>query len=193
MNRTLEIQENWVIKSIIQIDASINPGNSGGPLLDSHGRMIGINTAIASRVAQSAGIGFVIPINLVKRVVPELIEHGHVVRGDIGITHVEVVETGLRIARLEPDGAAAQAGLKGPKISKRGVFIVQDVSAADIIIAVDAEKVATPAEFLGFIESKKPGESVTITVLRDERPVDVTIELGGEAKPRGSLPKDEQN
>jgi S1-C subfamily serine protease len=120
LNRTLEIQENWVIKSIIQIDASINPGNSGGPLLDSHGKMIGINTAIASRVAQSAGIGFVIPINLVKRVVPELLEHGHVVRGDIGITHVEVVEDGLRVYRLEPKGAAALAGLKGPKISKRG-------------------------------------------------------------------------
>ncbi len=193
LNRTLEIQENWVIKSIIQIDASINPGNSGGPLLDSHGRMIGINTAIASRVAQSAGIGFVIPINLVKRVVPELLEHGHVVRGDIGITHVEVVESGLRIARLEPEGAAAKAGLKGPKISKRGVFVVEDVAAADVIIAVDTEKVATPAEFLGFIESKKPGESVTITVLRDERPVEITVELGGEAMPRGSIHQESGN
>ncbi len=195
LNRTLEIQENWVIKSIIQIDAAINPGNSGGPLLDSHGRMIGINTAIASanRVAQSAGIGFVIPINLVKRVVPELLEHGHVVRGDIGITHVEVVDAGLRIARLEPDGAAAKAGLRGPKLSKRGVFVVEDVSAADVIIAVDAKKVATPAEFLGFIESKKPGESVTITVLRAERPIDIPVELGGEEKPRGSIPKDAPN
>jgi len=191
LNRTLEIQENWVIKSIIQIDASINPGNSGGPLLDSHGRMIGINTAIASRVAQSAGIGFAIPINLVKRVVPELLEHGHVVRGDIGITHVEVVEKGLRIARLEPEGAAGRAGLRGPKITKRGVFVVEVAAAADVIIAVDAEKVATPAEFLGLIESKKPGESVTITVLRDERPVDVTVELAGETKPRETTPKPE--
>ena len=188
LNRTLEIQENWVIKSIIQIDASINPGNSGGPLLDSHGRMIGINTAIASRVAQSAGIGFAIPINLVKRVVPELLEHGHVVRGDIGITHVEVVEKGLRIARLEPDGAAAKSGLRGPKITRRGVFATEDVGAADIIIAVDAEKVATPAEFLGFIEGKKPGDIVNVTVLRNERPVDVTVKLAGEAKPKGSLP-----
>jgi len=191
LNRTLEIQENWVIKSIIQIDASINPGNSGGPLLDSHGRMIGINTAIASKVAQSAGIGFVIPINLVKRVVPELLEHGHVVRGDIGITHVEVVEKGLRIARLEPKGAAGLAGLRGPKITKRGVFVVEDAGAADIIVAVDAEKVATPAEFLGFIESKKPGERVTITVLRDERPVEITVELGGEAKPQAASPSGE--
>ena len=193
LNRTLEIQANRVIKSIIQIDASINPGNSGGPLLDSHGRMIGINTAIASRVAQSAGIGFVIPINLVKRVVPELIDNGHVVRGDVGITHVEVVETGLRIAKLDIEGAAGRAGLRGPKITKRGVFVVQDFAAADVITAVDGEKVATPAEFLGFIEGKKPGESVTITVLREERPVDVTVELGGEEKPRGPMPRDLPN
>ncbi len=188
LNRTLEIQENWVIKSIIQIDASINPGNSGGPLLDSHGRMIGINTAIASRVAQSAGIGFVIPINLVKRVVPELLEHGHVVRGDIGITHVEVVEKGLRVARLTPDGAAGQAGLRGPKITKRGVFVVEDASEADIIISVDSEKVTTPAEFLGIIEAKKPGDTVTITVLRDERPVDVSVVLAGEIIPKNIDP-----
>lgn len=184
LNRTLEIQENWVIKSIIQIDASINPGNSGGPLLDSHGRMIGINTAIASRVAQSAGIGFAIPINLVKRVVPELIEHGHVVRGDIGITQVEVVEHGLRVYRLEPQGAAAAAGLRGPKVSKRGVFVVEDLAAADVIVAVDGEKVSTPAEFLGFIEGKKPGERITLTVLRDKRPVDLEITLGGENSPK---------
>jgi len=188
LNRTLEIQENWVIKSIIQIDASINPGNSGGPLIDSHGRMIGINTAIASRVAQSAGIGFAIPINLVKRVVPELIEHGHVVRGDIGITQVEVVEHGLRVYRLEPNGAAALAGLKGPKVSKRGVFVVEDLGAADVIVAIDGEKVSTPAEFLGFIEGKKPGDRVKLTVLRDKRPVDIEIELGGEEAPKGRKP-----
>lgn len=106
LNRSLEIQENWVIKSIIQIDASINPGNSGGPLLDSHGHLIGMNTAIASRVAQSAGIGFAIPINLIRRVVPELIQHGRVIRGDIGITHVTVTEDGLRVARLKEGGPA---------------------------------------------------------------------------------------
>lgn len=186
LNRTLEIQESWVIKSIIQIDASINPGNSGGPLIDTHGRVIGINTAIASahNIAQSAGIGFAIPINLVKRVVPELLDHGYVVRGDIGITHVEVVEGGLRIARLEPDGAAGKAGLRGPKITKRGVFVVEDFSSADVIVAVNQEKVSTPAEFLGIIESKKPGERVTITVLREDRPVEMTVTLGGEKKPR---------
>ncbi len=95
LNRSLEVQENWIIQSIIQIDAAINPGNSGGPLLDSHGRMIGMNTAIASRVAQSAGIGFAIPINLIHRVVPELIEHGRVIRGEIGISSVTIVDEGF--------------------------------------------------------------------------------------------------
>ena len=76
------------IKSIIQIDAAINPGNSGGPLLDSHGRMIGMNTAIASKTGESAGVGFAIPVNTIARVVPQLIENGHVRRPDVGIVRV---------------------------------------------------------------------------------------------------------
>ncbi len=184
LNRTLEIQENWVIKSIIQIDAAINPGNSGGPLIDSHGRLIGINTAIASRVAQSAGIGFAIPINLVKRIVPELIQHGRVVRGDIGITAVQLVDEGLRIRVLDPKGSAKAAGLRGPKASRRGPFQVLNLATADIITAIDGEKVATPAEFLERIETSKPGDRVTLTVLRDQRSIDIEIVLGGEEVPK---------
>lgn len=184
LNRSLEIRANWVIKSIIQIDASINPGNSGGPLLDAHGQLIGMNTAIATANAhQSAGIGFAIPISLVKRVVPELIAHGRVIRGDIGITHVTVVEDGLRIARLEPGGPAERAGLRGPKVTRRGVIIIEDRSTADIIVEVDGEKVATAAEFLGHIESKKPGDSVEITVLRNGRRSKMKVVLGGETAP----------
>lgn len=183
LNRTLEIQENWVIKSIIQIDASINPGNSGGPLIDSHGRLIGVNTAIASRVAQSAGIGFAIPINLIKRIVPELIKHGRVVRGDIGITAVQLVEEGLRIRLLEPDGAAKDAGIRGPKITRRGPFQIMNLAAADVITAVDGDKVATPAEFLERIETSKPGDRITLTVLRDGKSLDIEITLGGETMP----------
>jgi S1-C subfamily serine protease len=180
LNRTLEIHENWVIKSIIQIDAAINPGNSGGPLLNSQGRLIGINTAIASRVGESAGIGFAIPVSLIKRVVPELMEHGRVIRGEIGITHVTVADKGLRIARLSPKGPAEKAGLRGPKVSRRGLFVIEDLGAADIITAVDGEKVETPADFLGRIEAKKPGDKVIVTVERDGSELDLTVTLGGE-------------
>ena len=84
LNRTLPARNNRTIKSIIQIDAAINPGNSGGPLLDSHGRLIGMNTAIASRTGQNTGVGFAIPVSNIARVVPELIEKGHVVRPETG-------------------------------------------------------------------------------------------------------------
>jgi S1-C subfamily serine protease len=186
LNRSLEVRENWVIKSIIQIDAAINPGNSGGPLLDAHGRLIGMNTAIATADSrQSAGIGFAIPISLVQRVVPELIQFGRVIRGDIGITHVTVTEKGLRIARLVPGGPAEQAGLKGPKVTRRGPWTIEDRGGADIIVAVDGEPVKTAAEFLGHIESKKPGDVVQVTVLRGERRLDVPVTLGGENVPAG--------
>lgn len=184
LNRSLEIRENWIIKSIIQIDASINPGNSGGPLIDAHGRLIGMNTAIATADAhQSAGIGFAIPVSLIRRVIPELVQHGRVIRGDIGITHVSVVDDGLRIARLVPGGPAEAAGLRGPKITRRGPVVIEDRSAADIIVEVDGEPVKTAAEFLGHIESKKPGDVVEVTVLRSGRRVPIRVVLGGENVP----------
>lgn len=180
LNRTLEVQRNWVIKSIIQIDASINPGNSGGPLIDTHGRLIGMNTAIASRVEQSAGIGFAIPVNLIRRVVPELIQQGKVIRGDVGITHVTVTDKGLRVARLAPGGPAEQAGIKGPLVTRRGPLVIEDRSAADVIVAVNGQPVASAAEFLGYIESKKPGDVVEISVLRKGEVIKVAVRLGGD-------------
>ncbi len=183
LNRSLEIQKNWVIKSIIQIDASINPGNSGGPLINSRGQLIGMNTAIASRVAQSAGIGFAIPVNLISRVVPELIQQGRVIRGDIGITHVTVTDKGLRVARITVGGPAEKAGLRGPETTRRGPLILIDRSKADTIVALDNTPVASAAEFLGAIESKKPGDKVKLTVLRSDKIVDIVVTLGGEEKP----------
>jgi len=180
LNRTLEVQRNWVIKSIIQIDASINPGNSGGPLIDTHGRLIGMNTAIASRVEQSAGIGFAIPVNLIRRVAPELIQQGKVIRGDVGITHVTVTDKGLRVARLTPGGPAEAAGIKGPQVTRRGPIVIEDRNAADVIVAVNEQPVATAAEFLGFIESKKPGDSVELSVMRKDKVVKIVVKLGGD-------------
>lgn len=191
LNRSLEVQENWVIKSIIQIDASINPGSSGGPLLDSRGRLIGMNTAIATgdsrRLRQSAGIGFAIPVNLIRRVVPELIQHGRVIRGDIGITHVTETDKGLRIARLEPGGPAERAGLRGPRVIRRrqGPFVLErtDSSAADIIIAINGKRVRTAAEFLGHIEQKRPGDVVELTILREGNTMTITVTLAGDEPP----------
>ncbi|MEZ6144915.1 MAG: trypsin-like peptidase domain-containing protein [Planctomycetaceae bacterium] len=188
LNRTLEVQENWVIKSIIQIDASINPGSSGGPLLDTQGRLIGMNTAIATgdsrNLRQSAGIGFSIPVNLIRRVIPELIQHGRVIRGDLGITHVTETEDGLRIARLEPGGPAEQAGLREPQVTRQrqGPFVFEriDRSTADVITAVDGEPVQTAAEFLGMIEQKKPGDVVNLTILREEKTMNIIVTLGGD-------------
>lgn len=181
LNRTLEVQRNWVIKSIIQIDASINPGNSGGPLIDTHGRVIGMNTAIASRVEQSAGIGFAIPANLIQRVIPELIQHGRVIRGDIGITHVTVTDRGLRVKRLAPGGPAEKAGIRGPKVTRRGPLVIVDQGEADIIVAVNGQPVSSASEFLGNFESKKPGDAVRLTVLRaNGELVELNVVLGSD-------------
>ncbi len=184
LNRSLQIHAGRTIKSIIQIDAAVNPGNSGGPLLDTHGRVIGINTAIASRTGQSAGVGFAIPVNLVTRVVPQLIQHGRVIRPDVGIQRVYETENGLLIARLTPNGPAERAGLRGPRIvrSRRGPFVIEriDRSAADLIVEVDGEKVETVDDFLSFIESNKPGDRVELTIIREGRRLRVPVVLVGD-------------
>jgi S1-C subfamily serine protease len=184
LNRSLQIRGNRTVKSIIQIDAAINPGNSGGPLLDTHGRLIGLNTAIASKTGQSSGVGFAIPVNLASRVVPQLITHGRVIRPDVGIHRVYEAERGLLITQLVPGGPAEQAGLRGPRIirKKGGPFVFErwDVSAADLIVAVDGEDVQTWDDFLSVVERKRPGDRIVVTVLREGRRVDIPLVLGGE-------------
>lgn len=191
LNRSIQVQENWSIKSIIQIDASINPGNSGGPLLDLHGRLIGINTAIASRTGQSAGVGFAIPVNLVSRVVPELITHGRVYRAEIGIQRVFETENGLLVEQLTPNGPAEQAGVKGPTLlrQRRGPFVFErlDRSTADLIVAVDGKNVKTVADFREAIESLKPGDIVQLAVVRKDQRLDIRVQLGG-GPPKNKAP-----
>lgn len=181
LNRTLPVTRARSIKSVIQIDAAINPGNSGGPLLDSHGRLIGMNTAIASHTGQSAGIGFAIPSNLLARVIPELIEHGRVIRPDIGITEVLQTEEGLRILRMDPEGPAVRVGLKGPAIRrmKRGFVVFESVdrSAADLIVGVNGKDTRKVDEFLSEVESHRPGDTVVLQVIRDGKPIQVNVQL----------------
>lgn len=181
LNRTLPVTRARSIKSVIQIDAAINPGNSGGPLLNSHGELIGMNTAIASSTGQNSGIGFAIPANLIRRVVPELIEHGKVMRPDSGILEVMRTQDGLRILRLDPEGAAARAGLRGPEIrrTKRGIFVLEseDRKAADLVVGVNGKKTLQVDEFLSEVESHRPGDTITIEVIRNEEKISVPVIL----------------
>ncbi|MBX3415756.1 MAG: trypsin-like peptidase domain-containing protein [Pirellulales bacterium] len=181
LNRTLPVSRSRSLKSIIQIDAAINPGNSGGPLLDSRARLIGMNTAIASRTGQSSGVGFAIPVNSIARVVPQLIGQGRVVRPDIGIVAVYATRDGLRIAELTKGGPAERAGLRGPQLvrTKKGPFVFEslDRAAADVIVAVDGQKATAADDFLSLVENHKPGEQVVITVIREGRTIDVPVQL----------------
>ena len=182
LNRALQIHEHRTVKSIIQIDAAINPGNSGGPLLDAHAKLIGMNTAIASRTGQSSGVGFAIPASLISRIVPQLIEKGKVVRPEVGISKVYETEHGLLVLQVVKGGPAERAGLQGPQwVRRRGPFGVDmvDRSTADLIIAVDGQKVTTADDFLGIVDNKEPGQKITLTVIRKGKEQSVTITLGG--------------
>jgi len=186
LNRPLpNSRTNRPLKQMIQIDAALNPGNSGGPLLDSHSRMIGMNTAIASKSGTSAGVGFAIPVSTIARIVPQLIQNGRVVRPDVGIARVYQTEQGLLLATLIPGGAAERAGLQGPKtvrrVKRQGPFVYEyqtvDRSAADLIVAVDGIRIRTADDFLSAVERHQPGERVMITVVRSGQEVNVPVTL----------------
>jgi S1-C subfamily serine protease len=186
LNRTLPSRNGRDMKSIIQTDAAMNPGNSGGPLLDTGGRMIGMNVAIATKTGQNAGLGFAIPINRIRQVVPQLIEHGKVVRADIGIVAVKEMDKGLQIVELNKGGPAERAGLQGWKTVRKRVtrgplaYDVErhDPSAADIIVAIDGQPVESAAAFVDKMEDHQPGERVVLTVLRQGRQLQVPVTLG---------------
>ena len=186
VNRTLPSRTGREMKSIIQTDAAMNPGNSGGPLLDTSGRMIGMNVAIATKSGQSAGLGFAIPINRIRQIVPQLIEHGKVVRADIGIVAVMEMDEGLQIVKTNRGGPADQAGLRGWKAVRRNVrrgplvytIEQEDRSAADIIVAVDGKPVESASAFVETIEQHKPGDQVVLTILRTKQQMRVPVVLG---------------
>ena len=186
LNRSLPSRSGRTMKSIIQIDAALNRGNSGGPLLDTRGRLIGMNTAIASSTGENTGVGFAIPVDAVKRVVPQLIASGKVTRPEAGISRVYQTEQGLVIATLTPGGPAERAGLRGYRIvreqKRRGPFTYEDRhidrSQADMVVAVDGEKATTADAFLSLIERHRPAEQAVITVVRAGQLVDVPVTLG---------------
>jgi len=169
------------IEHLIQTDAAINPGNSGGPLLDSAGRLIGINTAIYSPSGASAGIGFAVPVDTVNRVVPQLIRDGKYNRPSLGIHLDEGINErlkpllglkGIVILRVSPGSAAEQAGLKGATITPDGGIV-----PGDIITAVDGKPVDTVSRLLARLDDFSVGDTVKITVLRGGRTLEMAVAL----------------
>ena len=182
LQRPIRARNNRQIEGAIQTDASINPGNSGGPLLDSSGRMIGINSQILSPSGASAGVGFAVPVNIAKRVVPQLISSGQVLRPKLGITtrNVEAfknqvdlpVSDGVLIWQVASGGAAANAGLHGLTQTENG-----DVELGDIIVALDGEKVASSDDLFRLLDKHKVGDTVQVEIVRNGRRTTVPVRL----------------
>lgn len=162
-------------EDFIQTDAAMNIGNSGGPLVDAWGRVIGINTAIASPGGGSVGIGFAIPINLARHVVQNLIEHGEVLRGFLGI-HMQPLTTELaeEFEVADPRGALIVNVLPESPADRAGV------RTGDVIVAVDGEEVASPGEIRVRVGQMRPGAMLTLGIIRDAEPVDVEATLGSQ-------------
>ncbi|MBQ9875438.1 MAG: trypsin-like peptidase domain-containing protein [Thermoguttaceae bacterium] len=175
------------IKGVIQVDAAINPGNSGGVLLDTKGKMIGMNTAIASRVGENTGVGFAVPVNTIHRIVSILLERGEVVRGDAGVVQVTEVENGLIPGLIDEGGAADLAGLRGGKLTiivtrRNGVvYRTQEVrrpdGGFDVISGVNGQPVKTAEDFITAVEEHAPGETIILNVLRDGRQIELPVVL----------------
>jgi S1-C subfamily serine protease len=167
------------IEGAIQTDASINPGNSGGPLLDSRGRMIGINSQILSPTGASAGVGFAVPINIAKRVVPDLIQYGSARRPKLGIGGRDVktlrgmpVEDGILVIQTMPGGSAAEAGLRPTTQTEEG-----DISLGDIIVAIDGQKVSNNDDLYRILDKRQLGDVVKVEVFRNGSRVTVPVRL----------------
>src|SRR3954454_6090853 len=183
LDRSLRAKNGRMIKEIIQTDAAINPGNSGGPLLNSRGEVIGMNTAIISQVGQSAGISFAVPINAITRILKPLIEHGRVIRADLGITRVYATGEGLLVVAMVEGGPAEAAGIQAAQLREQRVgpgFIrpYLDTDSADVIVAIEHKRVKTVEELLTEVEKHQPGATIRVTVVREGRPVDVRVQLG---------------
>ncbi len=189
LGRPVRTSGSLIIQGMIQTDASINPGNSGGPLIDSKGRMIGINTMIYSPSGGSVGIGFAIPVNTARRVVPDLISYGHVNRGWIDFFPVQLdpnivrygklpVKKGILVSKVERNSNAAKAGIRGGDISnpvQYGKSIIY--FGGDIIVKVDGIDTATLADLFSALEDNKPGDTVEVELLRGKRKITVSVVL----------------
>jgi S1-C subfamily serine protease len=181
LNRELPTDTGAVIERLIQTDAAINPGNSGGPLLDSAGRLIGVNTAIYSPSGASAGIGFAVPVDTVNRVVPRLIAQGRYIRPSLGIRTEEQLNAalsarlgiqGVFVLEVEPGSAAERAGIRPARLGREAGF-----QTGDVIVSLGGRPVRRVADLLAALDRHAPGDAVSVTVLRDGATVDLNVTL----------------
>lgn len=185
LNRSLPSKTTQrTIRNVIQLDAALNQGNSGGPLLDRQSRLIGMNTAIASMTGENTGVGFAVPVNTIRRVVPELIRNGRIVRADIGLDTVMITKVGLLILEMQPDGPAAKAGLRGAvrrEVVRRGNILfnstTRNIESADILQTIDGRPVNSADELHEILDSLKPGQTVEVGVLRGGQPAVARVTL----------------
>lgn len=181
LDRSIDASDS-TMENLIQTDAAINPGNSGGPLLDSSGRVIGVNMAIYSPSGASAGIGFAIPVDIVNRVIPQLIQHGRYVRPILGVTLNDDVSRqvsqrlntqGILVLRVQPGSPAEQAGIRGTELTAK-----DDLLLGDIIQSIDGKAIQKSSDLTGILENYRLNDVVTVRLLRDgSQVVDVDVRL----------------
>ncbi|MBR6340317.1 MAG: trypsin-like peptidase domain-containing protein [Treponema sp.] len=189
LGRPIQNSNNRIIRNMIQTDAAINPGNSGGPLLDTSGRMVGINTMIMSSSGSSSGVGFAVPSEIAVRVVNDLIKYGKVQRGVINASIVQLtsriaqyagldISTGMLVSEVEDGSNADEAGLRG---GTKGVYYGSRNNilylGGDIITKIDGIDITSLAEYYSALESKKPGDVVSVVVRRNKKDVTLKITL----------------
>ena len=189
LGRPIQNSNKRIIRNMIQTDTAINPGNSGGPLLDTNGRMIGINTMIMSNSGSSAGVGFAVPSETAVRVVSDLIKYGKVLRGTIDATIIQLnrriaqyagldISSGILVSKVDKGGNAEKAGLKGGTeaayYGNRNSIIYL---GGDIITKIDEIEVSSLADYYSALESKKPGDVVDITVHRNKKDIILKMTL----------------
>ena len=193
LGRPIQESENVIIRNMIQTDAAINPGNSGGPLLDTSGRMIGINTIIISNSGSSSGVGFAVPVKTARRVVNDLLKYGKVRRGTIKISPVQMTSSiaqyanlplnyGILVSKVEKGSNAEKCGLKGgtkavqygSRFNSTTIYL-----GGDIITEIDGIEIRTYADYTSALEAKRPNDEVSVKVFRDGQIVKLKIVLDG--------------
>ncbi len=189
LQRSITAPNGFTIDNVIQTDAPINPGNSGGPLLNAQGQVIGINSQIESSSSNgSIGIGFAVPINTAKQIIPQLERSGSIQQAYLGIITATIdsslsglnlpVSQGALVQTVQPNTPAAKAGIKGGNITATLGDGSQIYLGGDIITAIDGQPVASSTDLGNIIATKKPGQNVTITVLRAGKKTNITVTLG---------------